>query len=84
MAQGGRQIVALVQGTVRIVGVGRLHRQFPLPPHHILLFQVLVRLFEGLQARYPHPFHQAILGGLEIPLHASLRLSRQLRLIQTR
>src|ERR1019366_3476412 len=61
MAQGGRQIVALVQRTVRIVGVGRLHRQLPLPPHHILLFQVLVRLFEGLHARYPHPFHQAIL-----------------------
>jgi hypothetical protein len=30
MAQRSRQVVALVQRTVGIVGVGRLHRQFPL------------------------------------------------------
>src|SRR5450759_3073491 len=41
MAQRGRQMVALVQRTMRIVGVGRFHRQLPLPPHHIVLLEVL-------------------------------------------
>src|SRR5258708_35808236 len=44
MAQRRRQRMALVQRPMRIVGVARLHGHLSLPPHQIMLLEILVGL----------------------------------------
>jgi len=46
----------------------------PLPPHQIVVRQVIVGLLYRRHASYPHPFYQPVLGRPEIPFYSSLGL----------
>src|SRR5580658_1939046 len=70
MAQRCRQIMALVQWPVRIVGMGRFYRHPPLPPHQISFLKVSVLLWEGLQSSHPHTLHP------RLDLHRANQASR--------
>src|ERR1035438_2639737 len=62
-----------------IVGMGRLDRQLPLPPHQIILLQILVGVLDGLHSGHTHALHQPVLRRPEISFHASFRLGRMSR-----
>ena len=66
----------LSQRPVRIVSARRNHRKLAFPFRQVFRFQIAVGLLQRSRPSNAQTLHQAILRGLEAPLHATLGLRR--------
>ncbi len=61
---------------MRIIGIGRRHRQRLIHPRQELVFQMLIGLLQSLRPSHAQPLHQPVLRRRKAPFHTPLRLRR--------